>query len=364
MSGKVQTEKIVAMLHAADHIFQPDVATSVLTALANTPSPGQTVQFTRAMTIKQLLDRYNANNYLYSPNYGLTGNALLSFDPQDRRLLFFAHGDEVSYLFGPQAKDGTWPLVPNCFDASQIEYEAIAVRYQPAARRFERVAHGLIKRDQGVDRPYFQATTGSVEPGDRLVYHRPLTISGDTISGSLDNSFAVAACLLAIIALSQSGQPYPVAFAFTDEEQGVPSQNASFGRGARRLLRRLAPPNLCITMDTCSDLDWCQLGQGIVFSEKTSLAKGAVVPPHLYVTFKALAAQMTAHGVPVSENPGYISRNDDVATMEVTPNTLLLSYPIENPLFQQGPPTASLSDLLTLAKVVFWTALAMSNWPE
>ena len=44
--------------------------------------------------------------------------------------------------------------------------------------------------------------------------------------------------------------------------------------------------------------------------------------------------------------------------MEITPNIVLLSYPVQNPYFEQRPPTASLDDLIHLAKTVFWLALA------
>ncbi len=69
---------------------------------------------------------------------------------------------------------------------------------------------------------------------------------------------------------------------------------------------------------------------------------------------------MREHKISINSNLGYLSRSDDVACMEVTPNILLLSYPIKNPHFNQAAPVASLSDLLNLAKAIFWTGLAMS----
>lgn len=77
--------------------------------------------------------------------------------------------------------------------------------------------------------------------------------------------------------------------------------------------------------------------------------------------FKALVSDMVARGVQIKENLGYVSRSDDVACVEVSPNILLLSYPVKNPHFNKAVPSASIRDILNLAKAICWMAIHMGK---
>lgn len=352
------------MLQAADSLFQPEMAWAILEAIADTHAPSQTVHYTRAIEVQRILQQHgNRDDYEFIRNYAKTDNALLYLGGHVPKIVFFAHADEISYLVGDRHDEGSWTLIPYCSDRAEIEYNAVALRYRPSMSGLEAVAEGTIRMINHGEKsvPHFFPAWGWVQPGDRLVYHHPLSLESDIIRGSIDNSAGVAACLLAVLALCQEAPRVRVAFAFTDEEEGPPVLNSTFARGARRLLRRLDPPDLCVNVDGHDISQWCSIGEGAVFAEKTSLCKGGVVPPHLYAAFKELADDMVAHGVRITENPGYVSRSDDVACVEMTSNVLLLGYPVKDPHFNQAVPSASLSDILNLSKAVFWTAIALGS---
>lgn len=85
------------------------------------------------------------------------------------------------------------------------------------------------------------------------------------------------------------------------------------------------------------------------------------MPPHLYAHFQEPANEMVANGVKIRENPGNVSRSDDVACAEMTPNILLLGYLVKNPHFNQAVPSASLSDILNLSKAIFLTVISLGS---
>lgn len=343
-----------------DSIIQLSTALEIVKVIADTHSPSQTVHYTRAPKIQRVLQEFGDGRYKFDLNYKNTGNALLSLNDRPTKILFLAHADEISYLVGHKCSDGSWALIPFCNNDTKGEYEAVALRYQLSSKALESVARGKLGcRDGG--NPYFSPAQGSVQFGDRLVYDHPLSFDGDIIRGNIDNSAGVAACLLAALALRQVAPDAPISFAFTDEEEGPPISSLTFARGARRLFRGLSKlPDLCVVVDGHDISEWCSLGDGAVFAEKASLCKGVVVPPHLYLTFKELAADMMAcHRSCITENPGDVSRSDDVACMEVTPNILLLGYPVKDPHFNQAVPAASLIDIVNLAKAIFWTAIGL-----
>jgi len=347
--------------HSTADLFQSEVLWAILQPVADTHAPSQTVTYTRAAVIADLLRQHASGSYRFTKNYRRTGNGLLQLGASPPRLIFSAHADEFSYLIGAGNKNDGYPLQPFCSDRTTIDYQAVALRYNIASDRLEPVARGLLKRIGADSSPVFFPAEGRVSPGDRIVYHHPLQKEGDTLYGSLDNAGSVAACLLAALALLKLAPDTPVAFAFTDEEEGPPALNASFGRGARRLARQPELPPLVVNVDGHNISDWCQLSKGASFAQASSGARGAVTPPRLYVTFQALAADMAKAGILLQENMGYVSRSDDVAWMEVTPNILLLGFPLDNPHFNQAPPSASLEDLLHLAQTVATTALAFSR---
>ncbi len=102
-----------------------------------------------------------------------------------------------------------------------------------------------------------------------------------------------------------------------------------------------------------------QLGRGAVLSEFSSLARGAVTPPHLYALAAECIEALQGIGVKVqiSDN-SYTSRSDDISVMLKTPNILLLGFPGFNRHFDLGEPSANIYDLVNLAKaMVYFAAL-------
>ena len=101
-----------------------------------------------------------------------------------------------------------------------------------------------------------------------------------------------------------------------------------------------------------------RLGEGAVLAEFSSLARGAVTPPHLYALAVEIVAALQELGVKVQQsNNSYTSRSDDVSVMLKTPNVLLLGFPGFNRHFDLGEPVANIHDLVHLAKAMVYFAV-------
>ena len=96
-----------------------------------------------------------------------------------------------------------------------------------------------------------------------------------------------------------------------------------------------------------------------MLSEFSSLARGAVTPPHLYALAIEFIDTLQAMGVKVQKSMNaYTSRSDDISAILKTPNVLLLGFPGLNRHFDLGRPKANIHDLVNLAKaMVYFSAL-------
>jgi len=326
----------------------------ILTRLASVSAPSQTVAYTRATIIRELVGEILGTSI--STDYQGTGNAAILLG-DSVRFAFFAHADEASYLVNAQLSKDAWELLPFCSHRAQANVEARVLRYNNLYDRLDIVAEGIIETSSQHSLPWLRVVSGEVVTGDRIVMYYPLTVSETSISGVLDNLVGVAACLAAINGLIRIGIKLPVGFFFTDEEAGPPDSNATFARGTRRLLHRIESPHLCVVVDA-HEIEAGQLGKGALFAEKSSLARGAVVPPHIFQLFRQFASSfLSANKIHVSENHGYVSRSDCVACFEFSPNVLLLGYPMKDSLFDKNAPQAMMTDIIALAKAIAWTAL-------
>jgi hypothetical protein len=161
--------------------------------------------------------------------------------------------------------------------------------------------------------------------------------------------------------------------AFPDEEEGPHGSGSQvMGRGGSRLVNILPTPDLAIVADVQqaggdADADTrggvensTRLGQGAVLAEFSSLARGAVTPPHLYALAQDMIGVLAELGVPVQEsNNAYTSRSDDVSVLLKTPNILLLGFAGFNRHLDRGEPRANLHDLVSLSKaLVYYAAIA------
>jgi ribokinase len=335
-----------------------DTAWQVLERIANTLAPGQTLAYTRAPVIQSLLAQMAEPGYTFIPDYQNSGNAVLYWGTEFPRQLFFAHGDQISFLVGPQEQADRWRLIANCSFLSRVDVPGVGLRYDPPSHTLRRAAEGFIT-SAAVDGhliPYFRLTQGELLPGDRVVYDLPLQREpGDMVRGNLDNAFGVAALILAASAYSRTKPSPEVGFVFTDVEEGSVQHPVSFSRGARRLLYRIPAPDLCVLVDGHPN-DPHEVGDGALFTETSGQGAAGITPPHIYARLQQMAAELRAQGVRFHENRGKVSRGDEIALIEATQNTVMLGYPATDRHFDQGAARGSLQDLRHLAQAVHWIA--------
>ena len=309
----------------------------------------------------------------FHQNYQHTGNCVILTGQKNigKKLWYIAHLDTISYLV--QAKQHSrYPLVPFCHHLIQNGKRlAVAYRFVHSNSRYEIIARGCLESEDF--HPFFcpENRDANLKPGDRIVFstYLPGRSSAGNFSAHVDNAGAVAALLAAAPVLSAA--KVEAVLVFPDEEEGPPgSGNQMIRRGSARILNLLPVPELVIVSDVQQSggdgppnipdaVRGTKLGEGAILSEFSSLARGAVTPPHLYVLAVEFVGALREVGVKIqlSDN-SYTSRSDDVSVMLKTPNVLLLGFPGFNRHFDLGEPMANLYDLVNLAKaMVYFAAL-------
>lgn len=351
-----------------------------LFALEATPAPSQTVKWTRAPVIADLLREeglLDTPGLVWEADVAGTGNAalMLGDDPARKRVWILAHLDQISYLVDPG--DGArYPLVPLCYHMQREgQRPAVALAHDLTRGTLAVRARGLIEV-AGPAITFLVQEGGPLRPGTRVVYDSQLDWDRATngLRGYLDDSLACAAALLAARVLRH--YPVDVLVGLTDEEEGPPGDaNQSFCRGGRRLVDLFPRPELVIVSDVHEaettvhgpgprDL---QPGDGAVFAERSSSGRGGVTPPHLYALQQHLAAALRQRGVRLHENwGGYVSRSEDINAVAITPNVALLGLLCSNRHYAEDRPAANLSDVVDLARaMVAYTLLVHSAlWRE
>ena len=332
----------------------------ILKPLSEALAPSGTVSLTRGPLIAEIWDGPGLDM-----NYRRTGN--VSINAAGKKLLV-AHADQISLLIPHDTSHGETTLVPFCAHRANPgpEYSGYVLRY--VEKRLEVVAQGRIgTTDEGV--PYFTGG-GSLPPlriGDRVVYNYPVKAVDGELSGSLDNAAGMASCLAAALImreiageLSIDFESLDISLVFSDEEEGPPASNATFGRGTRRYIRRTDQIlDVMLNVDGHDVRGPEKFGAGALFASFVSSCKGPVIPPQLYVPFRDFMEGLEENGVKsaTTESVGSVSRSDCVGMMEVSPNILILGYGTMDPHFNKAVPTANLSDLVHLSKAIVWTAL-------
>jgi putative aminopeptidase FrvX len=352
----------------------------VLAALESVAAPSQTVRWTRAPAMTRLMREdglLGGPGVAWHEDYEGSGNAVLLLGRASarKRVWLLAHLDQISYLVNP-GENGRYPLMPLCYHMQQDgRRRALALAHDLHQGGLVGRARGAIEA-AGDEIAFVVAEGGPLGPGMRVVYDSRLTWDRETnaLRGYLDDSVACAAMLLAAAVLQH--YPVEVLFGFTDEEEGPPGDaTQSFGRGGRRLIGRVPPPDLVIASDVHeaepSRHDRGPLGlrpgDGAVFAERSSNGRGAVTPPHLYAVQQHLAVALRSCGTRLRENwGGYVARGEDINAMAITPNVALLGVLCSNRHYAQDQPAANLADVLDLARsMVAYTLLAHSDlWPR
>lgn len=354
----------------------PERVRRYLRALSDVPAPSGAASALRAPVLKRLL---RDDGLLEHPRLHLhedferTGNLVMLTGAPDpaKPLWYFTHLDTLSYLVQPR-ENGRYPLVPFGYHLiREGTRNALAYRFRLDENRYEVVARGRLGNHDGA--PVFVPDDDpGLRPGDRIVLTAPYREDPDSgeITAHLDNAGAAAALAVAAGVLARAG--IDALLAFPDEEEGPESSgNQAMGRGGTRLVNLLPPPELAFVGDVQQagggpradtrggPESATRLGGGAVLSEFSSLARGAVTPPHLYALADAHAdALQRSAGVRVQRsNNAYTSRSDDVSLLLRTPNLLLLGFAGFDRHFDHGEPRAHLGDLVDLARAFVYFAL-------
>ncbi|WP_457938412.1 hypothetical protein [Mesorhizobium sp. 10J20-29] len=349
-----------------------------LTALADAPAPSTAASTIRAPLLRGLLSSDGAlgtSRLTLDANFANTGSTVMltGENGPEKRLWYFAHLDTISYLL--RSREGQrYPLVPFCYHLiGDGIRDAVAFRYDMDANRYLICAQGSLVSEAGT--PYFLPVDGAEElrPGDRVSPRSALRVAADGIvTGHLDNAGGAAALAVAAPVLAEAG--IDAMLAFPDEEEGPPGSGSQvMGRGGSRIVARLPSPDLAIVADmqqaggqqssTGEDgpSNTTRLGRGAVLSEFSSLARGAVTPPDLYVLARQWSDRLAMLGLSVQEsNNAYTSRSDDVSVLLKTPNILLLGFPGFNRHFDRSEPSANLSDIVGLSKALVYVSVLRS----
>lgn len=352
-------KKQLGLYQQCKDVFNQEDVERHFKEIADTLAPSQSVKYTRGPVIKKIIQEYKLKNAVMDTDYLETGNGMFYSIQSQPSILFIAHLDQISYLVDTEVRRGVWRLIPYCKHLSQLSVPAVALRFDLTEKRYKKAASGILLSDNDKDKlvPYFKAETGNLESGDRIVYEYPLSVEGDLAKGIIDDAAGVTACLIAGIALFKTFPKSNVGFVFSEEEEGPTENLQYFARGVRRLMRKIPTPDICIIIDGHGGGGGDSLGKGTFYTEKTSGGVATVTPPELFLQLKELAKDIKSLGINMFEDTGRVSRSDDIPCLEVTPNVLSVGYPSINRHFDVGPPAVSISDLVNLAKVIFWMSL-------
>lgn len=346
-------------------------------ALSDTPAPSTAASAMRAPVLRELLASDGAFDTLLrlDGDYDNTGGTVMIAGRRERPpLWFFAHLDTISYLVQP-CRDGVYPLVPFCYHLTENgSRPAQVLRYDLAVGAFAVCANGVLRSQNG--KPCFipqGPPSAELRPGDRVVPVAPFRVAPDgEITGHLDNAGGAAALAVAAPVMGRFG--IDALLAFPDEEEGPHgSGNQMIGRGSARLVANRRPPDLAVVVDmqqadeprAHDGEETIRLGSGAVFSEFSSLARGAVTPPPLYACLRELMGRLSQIGVSVCESSNsYTSRSDDVSVMMATPSIVLLGFPGLDRHFDRAFPRAHLMDLVNLSKALIYVSALSTMMPR
>lgn len=341
---------------------------SIFKDIADTYAPSQTVSYTRAPVIENLIQNaIDRCGMRFERDYHGTGNVVLMCgDVPDAVVV--AHADEISYLLSAAPTVGDTQLLPFCAHRASEQWPVRVLRYDPESSLLQVQAQGaLTSRDvNGRPTPFLATDSQDLHIGDRVVFHHELEHGPhDLVYGKVDNAAGVAVSIMTILALAELDACRNVWFVFPDEEEGPPDSNSTFARGSRRLIHELSLPagTLFIVVDghdTAPDQDPAPTA---LYTEKESLGRGNVVPPDLYAALQRFATALNHQGINICENPSYVARSDSPAIMERYRNLLQIGYPVKNAHFDAAPPSTSLEALTSLARALTYMLMSLRTGP-
>jgi len=343
--------------------FTPPELVNILYEIANTPAPSQSIRETRGPVLERMVEEAELENVKFDLDYLGTGNCVLHARGIEPKILFISHLDQISYLLDRKVDANIWCLIPFCKHLSQIKVKGVALRYDLEKGNFFQSAEGEIfsKQENGRLVPYFELKEGDLESGDRIVFESPLSVEGDLAKGNLDNAAGAAANFMAGLALLSVAPKSKVGFVFSDEEEGPTDFLMYFARGVRRLMHKMETPEVCFIIDGHGGKDGEDIGKGSYFTEKTGGGVATITPPQIFQKVKRLAEELKDHGILLYEDEGRVSRSDDIPCLAVTPNVVSVGFSTLRRHHDFGPDEASVSDLVNLAKVIFWLGITFDE---
>lgn len=355
-----------------DDQVTPERLYSYLKPIADCHAPSQSVPWTRARVIEDLLEGelLKRRDIRFIRNYKQTGNTVLLLGKEEvqKDVWLLAHLDMITYLIESES-NGSYPLTPICYHLMEPgRRDAVALGFNLERGEYEILTRGQIMSHGGDAPPEFKPDEAmDLRAGARVCFHSEMSWDRETgkIEGSLDDAGGAAALLVAAVFLAE--YDIEVMLGLTDEEEGRAGMGSqSFCRGGARLLRHFGQPSLAIVSDIHEAAEMYggggprefQPGGGASFAEKASSGVGEIVPPHLYELQKLMAGELRDFGIGLRENvDGYVSRTEGINAMLRTPNVALLGFLGKNRHFQRDVESANIHDLVDLAKVVVCYAL-------
>ena len=344
---------------------------NIFKQLSDNYSPTLTVSRVQGPLVESLLADSNVK---VDRNLRKSGTIGLTIGQEPAPIWLSGHADICSYLTSPW-NGSHYPLTPFCMPRARPgPRPAVALGVPEGAPdgdgRLTQLAQGnMVTTEDG--QTIFVTNESGLPTWTRVVYHLEASWDreSDEIHGYIDNQATCAALILAAKVLSQYN--INALLLLNDEEEGpVDKGNQGFSRAMRRLLHRTPHhqlPDMVIVSDghmppgVDPDNDDSIFGQGALYGGLSSGARGAVVPPHLIQFTRELAPELATHDIRLSENPGYISRSDDISAMQYTQNVLLIGFAGTSSHFDLTP-TMHCADLVNLAKTfVIYTLIAQDE---
>ncbi|HNT29945.1 MAG TPA: M28 family peptidase [bacterium] len=324
-------------------------------------APSQGIRYSRLPKVEELLaPLMEKPGVTFYADWQRTGNGLLSINTPGQGIILFHHLDQYSYL---AENEGTEQirLREYCAHRGASGIKVVALRFNLDTMRYDEVAHGEILVRQ--DKLYMMVEQGEVHYGDRIVFANKIERQGDVLIGSIDNAAGAAIGIVLAQALVAAGYKHDISFVFTDEDNGLPYENAHFCRGAQRFARTIDPQLLkaAVVIDAQGTDLPSQEESGARFIEKVSNCKGVVMPPHNYAWLKKRAGELGKQGIVLRENTIYASRGDDTVAYSLTQNVYPIGYPAQNVFFANQATSVNLADLEHLVRALF--EIIMGGFP-
>ena len=243
-----------------------DLLFFVAQRLADVRSPSGKVGLTIAPAMESILGNFGIDQKtsVFTHNYLGTGNPVLEINPGSKQspVIFFAHGDEVSYFVKKQGKSEV-ELEANCAHRQAPAEDAgknAIVQFPGQALRFEKnpmgeiVAEGNVITNQKGEITFVtdRGASPELKKGDLIIFnplpneeHR-LKREGSNAVGMIDNRIGIAATLLMVQTMDKLQKTQPDKFSdiktigvFDDREEGPPT--GAFGLGAQAFANAFAP---------------------------------------------------------------------------------------------------------------------------